>query len=148
MEDIVIPMLRGNMEDIAAEGGDTFDDSSVASSVNTTQQMYDRESRYDVHNFCVNAKLGSLAVNLKTTPFLFTRIQVDYRQLSDDYKDLDESDDIKKRGDKLQRAINSLMDTIQRIQAPNMKVGNQVATVINYVHFFQSCFGILECLCG
>lgn len=47
---------------------------------------------------------------------------MDYRQLNDDYKDLDETDEIKKRGDKLQRAINSLMDTIQRIQAPNMKV--------------------------
>lgn len=47
---------------------------------------------------------------------------MDYRQLNDDYKDLDEADEIKKRGDKLQRAINSLMDTIQRIQAPNMKV--------------------------
>lgn len=94
MEDIVIPMLRGNMEDIAAEGGDTFEDtSSAASSMNTTQQMYDRESR----------------------------IQLDYRQLNDDLKDLDEADEIKKRGDKLQRAINSLMDTIQRIQAPNMK---------------------------
>ncbi|KAK3931183.1 Structural maintenance of chromosomes protein 1A [Frankliniella fusca] len=94
MEDIVIPMLRGNMEDIAAEGGDTFEDtSSAASSLNTTQQMYDRESR----------------------------IQLDYRQLNDDYKDLEEADEIKKRGDKLQRAINSLMDTIQRIQAPNMK---------------------------
>ncbi|XP_026271914.1 structural maintenance of chromosomes protein 1A [Frankliniella occidentalis] len=94
MEDIVIPMLRGNMEDIAAEGGDTFEDtSSAATSMNTTQQMYDRESR----------------------------IQLDYRQLNDDYKDLDEADEIKKRGDKLQRAINSLMDTIQRIQAPNMK---------------------------
>lgn len=46
MEDIVIPMLRGNMEDIAAEGGDTFEEtSSAASSMNTTQQMYDRESR-------------------------------------------------------------------------------------------------------
>lgn len=94
MEDIVIPMLRGNMEDIAAEGGDTFEEtSSAASSMNATQQMYDRESR----------------------------IQLDYRLLSEDYKDLDEADDIKKRGDKLQRAINSLMDTIQRIQAPNMK---------------------------
>lgn len=82
------------MEDIAAEGGDTFEDtSSAASSMNTTQQMYDRESR----------------------------IQLDYRQLNDDLKDLDEADEIKKRGDKLQRAINSLMDTIQRIQAPNMK---------------------------
>lgn len=94
MEDIVIPMLRGNMEDIAAEGGDTFEESSNApSSLNATQQMYDRESR----------------------------ITLDYRQLNDDYKDLDEADEIKKRGDKLQRAINSLMDTIQRIQAPNMK---------------------------
>lgn len=53
---------------------------------------------------------------------LSSRITLDYRQLNDDYKDLDEADEIKKRGDKMQRAINSLMDTIQRIQAPNMKV--------------------------
>ena len=38
-------MLNGNMEDIAAEGGDGTENSS--STGNNTQQMYDRESRWE-----------------------------------------------------------------------------------------------------
>ena len=90
MEDIAIPMLHGNMEDIASSGNnDTNNDSSI----NNTQQQYERESR----------------------------ITIDYGLLPDHLKDIDE-DDYKKTHDKLNRAINDLQHTIQRIQAPNMKV--------------------------
>lgn len=44
MEDIAIPMLRGNMEDIAQESATL--DSSMDNSNTQTQQIYDRESRY------------------------------------------------------------------------------------------------------
>lgn len=90
MEDIAIPMQRGNMEDIAQE-------SSVAESTETETasltQIYDRESR----------------------------IAMDYSTLGDHLKELDETDEVKKVGDKLNKAINDLQNTIQRIQAPNMR---------------------------
>ncbi|XP_051155840.1 structural maintenance of chromosomes protein 1A [Leptopilina boulardi] len=88
MEDIAIPMLYGNMEDIAGETiNDTNNDANVSA-----QQQYERESR----------------------------ITIDYSSLSDNLKDIDE-DDYKKTYDKLNKAINDLQNTIQRIQAPNMK---------------------------
>ncbi|XP_043483161.1 structural maintenance of chromosomes protein 1A [Leptopilina heterotoma] len=88
MEDIAIPMLYGNMEDIAGEtNNDTTNDANVS-----TQQQYERESR----------------------------ITIDYSSLSDHWKDIDE-DDYKKSYDKLNKSINDLQNTIQRIQAPNMK---------------------------
>ncbi|NP_001152812.1 structural maintenance of chromosomes 1A isoform X1 [Nasonia vitripennis] len=90
MEDIGIPMLHGNMEDIAG------DMSSVASESNnesvSTQKQYERESR----------------------------ITIDYSSLPENLKDVDE-DDLKKQTDKLTKVINELQNTIQRIQAPNMK---------------------------
>lgn len=42
MEDIQIPMLHGNMEDIVAQDSSTMDDSSST----VAAQIYDREARY------------------------------------------------------------------------------------------------------
>lgn len=97
MEDIAIPMLHGNMEDIAGEmsttnGSETNNDSSVS-----TQQQYERERR----------------------------ITIDYALLPEHLKDVEE-EDIKKTTDKLTKIINDLQNTIQRIQAPNMKVCNKL----------------------
>ena len=50
------------------------------------------------------------------------RIVIDYTQLPDNLKEQDEPEDVKKMGDRLNRAINELQNTIQRIQAPNMRV--------------------------
>lgn len=50
------------------------------------------------------------------------RIRVDYSTLSDELKELEESDEIKRKGDKLQKAINTLQNTVDKIQAPNMRV--------------------------
>jgi hypothetical protein len=47
---------------------------------------------------------------------------IDYTQLPDNLKELDEPEDVKKMGDRLNRAITELQNTIQRIQAPNMRV--------------------------
>ncbi|PSN35220.1 Structural maintenance of chromosomes protein 1A [Blattella germanica] len=97
MEDIAIPMQRGNMEDIAQETSamDGSENSSAETTSTSTQQIYDRESR----------------------------IVIDYTQLPDNLKELDEPEDVKKMGDRLNRAITDLQNTIQRIQAPNMRVG-------------------------
>ncbi|XP_043267117.1 structural maintenance of chromosomes protein 1A [Venturia canescens] len=91
MEDIAIPMLHGNMEDIAGDASTTNNDTNNDSSV-STQQQYERESR----------------------------ITIDYTLLPDHLKDVEE-EDLKKSTDKLNKIINDLQNTIQRIQAPNMK---------------------------
>lgn len=52
------------------------------------------------------------------------RIQIDYSALSDNLKDLEEKDDIKRTADRLLHSIKSLQDTLTKIQAPNMKVNN------------------------
>lgn len=56
------------------------------------------------------------------TNFLLLRIRVDYRSLSENLKELEEPDEIKRKADKLQKAINSLQNTVDKIQAPNMRV--------------------------
>lgn len=94
MEDIAIPMLHGNMEDIATESS-TTNSSEVNDSSLSTHQQYEREKR----------------------------ITIDYALLPDNLKDIDE-EDVKKTTDKLTKTINDLQNTIQRIQAPNMKVEN------------------------
>jgi structural maintenance of chromosome 1 len=95
MEDIAIPMLHGNMEDIADDlsttnTNETNNDSSVS-----TQQQYEREKK----------------------------ITIDYALLPENLKDVEE-EDTKKTTEKLTKIINDLQSTIQRIQAPNMKVRN------------------------
>jgi hypothetical protein len=65
--------------------------------------------------------------------FLFStlfRIVVDYSDLPDKYKDLFEADEVRREGDRLQRHVNELSNTIQRIQAPNMRVR------FFFIHFF------------
>ncbi|ERL94587.1 hypothetical protein D910_11864 [Dendroctonus ponderosae] len=93
MDDVVIPMLLGNMEDIAAADQSTQSQSGASNDTSSTAQQYERESR----------------------------IQIDYSMLSDDLKDLEEKDEIKKRENKLIKVIQSLQDTLQKIQAPNMR---------------------------
>lgn len=93
MEDIAIPMLHGNMEDIAGETSTTNGSESHTDSSVSTQQQYEREKR----------------------------ITIDYALLPENLKDIEE-EDIKKTTDKLTKIINDLQNTIQRIQAPNMKV--------------------------
>ncbi|KAJ8675161.1 hypothetical protein QAD02_010947 [Eretmocerus hayati] len=91
MEDIAIPMIHGNMEDIAGDASTAGNESNNDASV-SSQKQYERESR----------------------------ITIDYSSLSDNLKDI-EDEDYKKCMDKLKKEINELSNKIQRIQAPNMK---------------------------
>lgn len=93
MEDIAIPMLHGNMEDISGETSTTNGNETNSDASLSTQQQYERERR----------------------------ITIDYALLPENLKDIEE-EDIKKTTDKLTKIINDLQNTIQRIQAPNMKV--------------------------
>jgi hypothetical protein len=76
----------------------------------------------------MNAKRGKLLAphsDIISTFFYFLilfRIVVDYSDLPDKYKDLFEADEVRREGDRLQRHVNELSNTIQRIQAPNMRV--------------------------
>ncbi|XP_018576283.1 structural maintenance of chromosomes protein 1A isoform X2 [Anoplophora glabripennis] len=90
MDDIAIPMIVGNMEDIVASDPSQ---SSSAGDTNSTAQQYEKEAR----------------------------IKIDYSMLSDNLKDLEERDEIKKVADKLLKSIHNLQDTLTKIQAPNMK---------------------------
>ena len=47
MEDISIPMVKGNMEDIGQES--TANESTADSSMGSSQQIHDRESRYCIY---------------------------------------------------------------------------------------------------
>ena len=90
MEDVAIPLLQGNLEEIAQDSGpnDSMDGSGL------TQTLYDRVSQ----------------------------IVVDYSSLSDHLKDLDDSDDVRKMDTKLTKVITDLSVTLQKIQAPNLRV--------------------------
>lgn len=90
MDDVAIPMIAGNMEDIAQQDASQ---TSSSTETNSTIQQYEREAR----------------------------IQIDYNLLSDNLKDLEEKDEIKKMSDKLNNSIKSLQDTLTKIQAPNMR---------------------------
>ncbi|KAF7992843.1 hypothetical protein HCN44_005187 [Aphidius gifuensis] len=93
MEDITIPMLNGNMEDIADDnGGGQNDTTTNNDSTLNTQQQYERESK----------------------------IKIDYTQLSDNLKDIDD-DDLRKETDKFNKELNKIQCDMQKIQAPNMK---------------------------
>lgn len=54
--------------------------------------------------------------------FYESRIVVDYSDLPEKFKDLFDSDEVRREGDRLQRHVNELSNTLQRIQAPNMRV--------------------------
>lgn len=93
MDDILVPMTRGNMEDIENEGRESGESTLEYSSGLNTQVMYEKEAR----------------------------IVLDYSSLSENQKELDDSEDVHKAEKRMQKHINELMNTIQRIQAPNMK---------------------------
>ncbi|XP_004923679.2 structural maintenance of chromosomes protein 1A isoform X2 [Bombyx mandarina] len=90
---------------------DTADTESDPSSMSTTQQ-YRKESR----------------------------IRVDYSMLSDSLRDLEEADEVRRRADKLQKAINSLQTTVDKIQAPNMRAMQKLTEVREKVNATNEAF--------
>lgn len=110
MEDIAIPMLHGNMEDIARESSTTNSSETSNDLSLSTQQQYERERR----------------------------ITIDYAFLLENLKDVEE-EDIKKTTDKLTKAISDLQSTIQRIQAPNMKVKYNFFLFLSQINNTKIC---------
>ena len=86
MDDISIPMVKGDMDDILQE-----------------QESSDQASSTSLMQSKVN------------------EIQIDYRTLPRNLKDIDEPDQIKKTGDGLNKELQQKLDTLEKIQTPNMK---------------------------
>lgn len=95
LEDIMIPMKRGTMDDIDHTASSQQDDVELSdiSGSQSTQKIYEKEAK----------------------------IQVDYSELADELKELDSHDEVKKEGDRMSREISDMTSHLQRIQAPNMK---------------------------
>ncbi|KOB69907.1 Structural maintenance of chromosomes protein, partial [Operophtera brumata] len=55
-------------------------------------------------------------------------------------KELDEQDEIKRKADKLQKAINSLQNTVDKIQAPNMRAMQKLNEVREKVNATNEAF--------
>ncbi|XP_026761933.2 structural maintenance of chromosomes protein 1A [Galleria mellonella] len=68
------------------------------------------------------------------------RVRVDYSALADGLRDLDDPDDIKRKADKLQKAINSLQNTVDKIQAPNMRAMQKLNEVREKVSATNEAF--------
>lgn len=77
---------------------------------------------------CCNENISILVVIVE---FYFYRIQIDYESLTENLRDLDEPDEIKKMTDRLEKSIFSLQQTVDKIQAPNMRV---LTYSINFVN--------------
>ncbi|CAG9808835.1 unnamed protein product [Chironomus riparius] len=56
-------------------------------------------------------------------------IQVDYRLLTRNLKDIDEPDQVKKQGDSLNKELQQKLDTIEKIQTPNLKAMQKLDAV-------------------
>ncbi|XP_055958338.1 structural maintenance of chromosomes protein 1A [Patella vulgata] len=105
MDDIRLPMKRGHMDDITQEN----EPSSHADSETPVDSM---------------SSQGAKAIYQKEA-----QIVIDYSSLTDDYKDLDHNDDVKKVLDTLMKACSDMHTTIQRINAPNMKANEKLDVV-------------------
>lgn len=97
MEGITIPMRRGSMDDISQEqdGSQADSDEMPRDSMNsqTAKAIYEREAM----------------------------IQIDYSSLDDDHKELEMPEDVKKTADSLNKQVADMQNTLQRINAPNLK---------------------------
>nr|XP_045603178.1 structural maintenance of chromosomes protein 1A-like [Procambarus clarkii] len=97
MDDIMLPMIRGNMDDIEREGRESESTLEFSSEI-SSQVIYEREAR----------------------------IVMDYSSLPNYRKELDDLDDIRKTGEHMQRHINDLKKTLDLIKIPNMKATQQL----------------------
>lgn len=99
MEGIKLPFKRGSMDDISGEtdvsgaGEGTQDTPLDSMSSQGARAIYEREAQ----------------------------IQVNYAALDDEYKELDEAHEVKKALEQLNKAVADMQNTLQRIQAPNMR---------------------------
>lgn len=106
MDDIKIPMINGNIDEFESDNPNETGTS---------------ESARDKWVFCqVIFRSGGLT----ETHWNFS-IQIDFSSLPRNLKDLRTNDSVKKMHDNLNKELQSKQETLERIQAPNMKVKSQ-----------------------
>ncbi|KAL8609913.1 hypothetical protein ACOMHN_016388 [Nucella lapillus] len=98
MEGIKLPLTHGSMDDISGEtdmsGADGTPDTPLDSmSTQGAKAIYEREAQ----------------------------ILVNYSALDEEYRELDEPHDIKKAQEQLIKTMSDMQNTLQRIQAPNLR---------------------------
>ncbi|CAG0898742.1 unnamed protein product [Darwinula stevensoni] len=98
LDAIAIPLSSGDLDNIEEMGGSSSgrpsgDGETTESSTLSSQAIYETEAQ----------------------------IQVDYSQLPSHLQELDDYDDVRKVGDKMNKEIHDLQTTLQKIQAPNLK---------------------------
>uniref|UniRef100_A0A1I7XKI5 SMC hinge domain-containing protein n=1 Tax=Heterorhabditis bacteriophora TaxID=37862 RepID=A0A1I7XKI5_HETBA len=93
---IQIPLVAGSLADVDAEDDDDGDGSQPTTST-LSQEQIDREAR----------------------------IKVNYRQLPDVMKDIEEEDDVRKHVEKMNKEINEMQSHISRLNAPNLKANQR-----------------------
>lgn len=99
MDGIKLPLRQGSMDDISgetdvSERGEGSQETPLDSmSSQGAKAIYEKEAQ----------------------------ILIDYSALDDEYKELDEPADVKKAQDQLARSISDMQNTLQKIQAPNMR---------------------------
>ncbi|KAK7102755.1 structural maintenance of chromosomes protein 1A-like [Littorina saxatilis] len=98
MEGVKLPLTQGSMDDISGEtdmsGVDGTQETPLDSmSSQGAKAIYEREAQ----------------------------ILINYSALDEDIKDLDEPQDVKKALDQLLKHVSDMQNTLQRIQAPNMR---------------------------
>ncbi|XP_071504723.1 structural maintenance of chromosomes protein 1A-like [Diadema antillarum] len=104
MEDIKLPMKRGNMDDISEEA-------------EPSSSQRDSE---DVESTGMTGMDSMSSQGAKSIYAREANIIINYRRLSHSLREL-EGSEIKEEGDKLASGISSMEATLQRIAAPNMK---------------------------
>lgn len=105
MDDIKIPMLNGNIHEFESDNPNESGTSDNA------------RDKWVSQNRCILRLIMTKPLNL-------SRIQIDFSSLSRQLKDLRTNDSVKKMHDNLSKELQSKQETLERIQAPNMKVTN------------------------
>lgn len=132
MEDINIPLLQGNLEDIIQEQSVNNSEEQGRDSTANTQEIYDQEARLFINNIKQKYLYIFLVGLFLIVLYIFYRITVDYSSLPDHLKDLEDLDDIKKLTDKMAKTMAEQSMKLQKIHAPNFKVNSLILVKITF----------------
>lgn len=105
MDNILLPMKSGNMDDITQEN-------EPSSAMDGTQ-----------------SEMGPDTMSSQGAKRIYEKeslIRIDYDMLDDELKELDESSEIKKTIENLTKGVSDMVSTLQRINAPNMKANEKL----------------------
>ncbi|GMT22001.1 hypothetical protein PFISCL1PPCAC_13298, partial [Pristionchus fissidentatus] len=99
-----VPLTAGSLADVDADEEEEDDDGEGTSDQNASQVTQEQLKREK-------------------------KIKVNYRSLPDDFKALTNSNDVRKRIDKLAKEIVEAQEHLGKVQAPNLKAGDRLENV-------------------